>query len=94
MKKYEMKKMSSEFQMAKYEGFTLQSGFWYGRNLRGQAIATSTWTCNGGVAVYTRNERGWEMQWHDINAWYFPESFRQELENEISKQEEWEKWQR
>lgn len=72
-----MKKMV-EFSTANYEGFTLKSGYFYGHNLRGQAIATSGWVSGGAVALYTRTERGWEMEWTEIDR-FAPET-REALE--------------
>ena len=79
MKGYQMKKMV-EFSTADYQGFTLKEGFWYGKNLRGQAIATSTWICEGCVAIYTRSESGWKKGWHPIDSWYLPAELQEELE--------------
>lgn len=85
MKKFEMKRLS-EFKTANFEGFTLKEGFWYGHNLRGQAIATSTWVytsysyfanIEGYVYIYTRSENGdWKGQWYDIDSPFFPDDFR------------------
>lgn len=86
MKKYEMKKMT-DFESAKYQGFTLQKGFWYGKNLRGQAVATSTWTCRGCVAILHKKESGWKMEWHDIDAEYLPADFVEEVKNDIGDEE-------
>lgn len=44
------------------------------KNLRGQAIATSTWTDGDDILIYTRTEHGWNSQWHAINAWYLPDT--------------------
>lgn len=55
-----------EFESANYEGFKLKKGFYYGRNLRGQAIASSGWQCGGNLFLYTRTERGWEGEWVDL----------------------------
>ena len=82
MKKYEMKKME-DFTTANYQGFTLKKGFWYGKNLRGQAVATSTWVACGNVAIYTKTENGWKMEWHDVEAWYLPDDLKEELAEEI-----------
>lgn len=62
----ELKKME-EFNTADYEGFTLQKGFYYGRNLRGQAIATSGWVSEGAVLLYTKTEQGWAALWTDVD---------------------------
>ena len=85
MKKFEMKEMT-DFEIANFEGFTLKKGFWYGRNLRGQAIATSTRVYTeyfprggtyGDVYIYTRSENwGWKGQWYDIDSPFFPDDFR------------------
>ena len=76
----------TDFETANFEGFTLKKGFWYGWNLRGQAIATSTWvdtyynyfsTIEGYVYIYTRTEKGdWKGQWYDIDSPFFPDDFR------------------
>ena len=60
-------KVMKDFEKAEYEGFTLQKGFYYGRNLRGQAIATSGWVSDGFVFLYTRTEDGWKPQWEDVD---------------------------
>lgn len=60
-------KVMKDFDKAEYEGFILQKGFYYGRNLRGQAIATSGWVNDGCVYLYTRTEEGWGAQWTDID---------------------------
>ena len=78
MKKYELKKMV-DFTTANYQGFTLKSGFWYGKNLRGQYIAISTWVACGNVAIYVKTEKGWKMEWHDLDASYLPEDFKKDL---------------
>ena len=60
-------KRMSEFEIAKYHGFTLQNGFWYGEDTEtGRYIATSGWECNGCVAIYFRNGNSWDMQWTSI----------------------------
>ena len=70
MKKvFKIKLEKCNFEVAKYEGFTLKKGFFYGRNLRGQAMATSGWYCEGNIYVYTRGENGWKGEWWD--AEYF-----------------------
>lgn len=79
MKKYQMKEMR-DFTTANYQGFTLKPGYWYGKNLRGQAIATSTWVSCGNVAIYVKTEKGWEMQWHDLEAEYLPDDFVEALQ--------------
>lgn len=61
-----MEKMR-DFETADFEGFTLQKGFYYGRNLRGQAIATSGWVSEGQVYLYTKTEEGWKALWTDID---------------------------
>ena len=69
-------KRMDEFEIAKYHGFTLQNGFWYGTDTEtGKYIATSGWECNECVAVYFKNENLWDMEWVDIEATDF------ELEN-------------
>ena len=75
MHMYKMNKMT-EFNSADYEGFTLKRGFWYGRNMRGQAIATSGWQAYGSLYIYTRTERGWK------GAWVDPEKYGFEVEAE------------
>lgn len=72
---YKMTQMA-EFNSADYEGFTLQRGFWYGRNMRGQAIATSGWQACGSLYLYTRTENGWK------GAWVNPEKYGFEIEAE------------
>lgn len=79
MKKYTMREMS-DFTTANYQGFTLKPGYWYGKNLRGQAIATSTWVSCGNVAIYVKTEKGWEMQWHDLESEYLPDDFVEALQ--------------
>lgn len=69
-------KRMSEFEIAKYHGFTLQNGFWYGTDDEtGKYIATSGWECNRCVAIYFKNENSWDMEWVDIDETDF------ELEN-------------
>lgn len=46
-----------------YHGFTLQSGFWYGKEADGTPVATSGWEMNGLVAVYFQKGEKWEMRW-------------------------------
>lgn len=46
-----------------YHGFTLQSGFWYGKADDGTPVATSGWEMNGFVAVYFQKGKEWEMCW-------------------------------
>lgn len=76
-----------DFVTAKYQGFTLKNGFWYGKNLRGQAVATSTWICNNYVAIYVKTEYGWQIQWHDVDAWYLPSELKNELKEAIEAEE-------
>lgn len=68
----ELKKMV-EFNKVDYEGFTLQKGFYYGRNLRGQAIASSGWQWDNEdgnlIYIYTRTERGWEGEWQPVELY-------------------------
>lgn len=69
-------KRMDEFETAKYYGFTLQNGFWYGVDTETEKyVATSGWECNGYVAVYFKNENSWDMEWIDIENTDF------ELEN-------------
>lgn len=84
MNKYKMKKML-DFERAMYQGFTLKSGFWYGRNLRGQAIASSLWQINKYVAIYVRSETGWKLEWHHMDAWYLPDELKDELSKKFYK---------
>ena len=71
-----LKKML-DFETANYEGFTLKKGFYYGRNLRGQAIASSGWQWDNEegnlMFIYTRTERGWEGEWHPIELYSIEE---------------------
>ncbi len=82
---YQMQELPEGLTKADFHGFTLQAGFWFGKNLRGQYIATSTWIAYNAVAIYVKSEAGWKMQWHDINAWYLPkelkELFQMQLED-------------
>lgn len=58
-----------EFETAKYHGFTLQNGFWYGVDTEtGKYIATSGWECNGYVAIYFKSESSWDMEWVEVEA--------------------------
>lgn len=83
IKKYQMQELSEELTSADFHGFTLQSGYWFGKNLRGQFIATSTWVSYGAVAIYVKSETGWKLQWHEVDAWYFPEEFKKLLEKQV-----------
>lgn len=61
-----------DFETAKYYGFTLKEGFWYGVNTEtGNPIATSTWECNGCVSIYELQDGKWEMDWYNIEETNF-----------------------
>lgn len=67
--KFQLKKLDQSLSKASFEGFTLQKGYWYGYNLRGLPIATSTFSVNGYVLIYTKSENGrWISTWYD-NEW-------------------------
>lgn len=86
---YKMNKMV-EFETAQYEGFTLKKGFWYGKDLRGRAVATSTWVYNyENLALYVKGEEGWKLEWHNVDAWYLPQELREELEKKTEDERMW-----
>lgn len=62
--------LPSDFESAKFHGFTLKPGFLYGYNLRGQAIASSGWTYADSIYLYTKTEAGWKPEWVDIDRLY------------------------
>lgn len=65
-------KEMTDFETAKYYGFTLKEGFWYGVNTEtGNPIATSTWECNGCVSIYELQDGKWEMDWYNIEETNF-----------------------
>ena len=60
-------KEMTDFETAKYYGFTLKEGFWYGVNTEtGNPIATSTWECNRCLSIYEKVNGEWEMDWFSI----------------------------
>ena len=80
-------KQLTDFDVAFYEGFTLKKGFWYGRNLRGQAMASSGWTNQYCVYIYTRTENGWKGDWYDFNDTILGKEFSNFLKRKAENEE-------
>ena len=80
-------KQLTDFAVAFYEGFTLKQGFWYGRNLRGQAIASSGWTNQYYVYIYTRTENGWKGNWYDFDDTILGKEFSNFLKRKAENEE-------
>lgn len=70
------------FSKAGFEGFTLKKGYWYGFTEDGQAIATSTWVCEEGLAIYKKiTEDHWEREFLPKKHWnLLPDSLVEELQ--------------
>lgn len=65
-------KEMKEFESAKYYGFTLKNGFWYGINTEtGNLVATSGWEVNNGLAVYELIDGEWILDWWEIEKYNF-----------------------
>lgn len=78
-----MKKLPPALSKGSFEGFTLKAGFWYGYNPRGQAVATSGWTYNDYLALYTRDESGtWNRGWLEKAKWCLLPT---ELKNQLTQ---------
>ena len=74
---------------ADYQGFTLKEDFLYGKNLRGQAVASSGWTFGEYLFLYTRTETGWNKgQWYPFYLLDLPEEFLQSLEDDEEEENE------
>lgn len=89
MVKFNMKKLDATIKKATWNEFTLKGGFYYGTNLRGQYVASSLWTCNQCVYIYTRQENGeWKGEWYDFDRYYylFPVEFRNEVSELLSNE--------
>ena len=47
-----------------FEGFFLRDGAWAGYDAHGRAVATSTWTKDGKIRVYRRQDDAtWQGDW-------------------------------
>jgi len=60
--------LHSELTKGEFYGFTLQRGFIYGYNVAGMPFATSGFTCNGHIHVYTRKFGKWAPRWLDLGV--------------------------
>lgn len=79
-------KRMAEFETAKYHGFTLKNGFWYGIDTEtGNFIATSGWEDTYNVAIYFKKGNSWDMEWVDINSDFCLENIPEiNFENKMS----------
>ncbi len=55
---FSMRRLNDELSKGSFHGFTLQKGFWYGYNFRGQPVATSGWIKDDALIMYTQKEDG------------------------------------
>ena len=88
-----MWEIPQDYEMVKFNGFTAYPGYWVGYNLAGEPVATSGWTCQDNIMLYTKHQGVWQKNWVDIENPVIPQELRDKVLKEIEYQAEWEYYQ-